>query len=186
MPNRAVACFIGILLAAWRPTAFAQPPEALDPALEFLIGTWEGEATLYAAPGDDRADRVESVAAKCIPILKNAYIQCDTAWRREDGRERTFRLHLNYNQISERHQMLYIYDNWPEHVRYPVDYAPETRSFTGVSAGENADGGAWEERVVWRVSEDGNEIHATEHVRDPGQPDWRLSFEFTWRRASNP
>lgn len=167
--------------------AFAQKTEKSIKDLEFLIGAWRGEATLSYPREEKRSARLETVEAECRYILKNTYIQCDTAWTREDGQVRTFRLHFNYNHLDEAYQTLFIYDNWPRQVSYLFNYDVEANAYIGLSAFEDSIGVSGQERTLWRITNDGNEIRSEEynHLETDPANYWPKYFEFVWRRTSS-
>lgn len=152
--------------------------------LEFLVGEWVGQSTFYYPRRDDREISHETTHTLCQYILKNTYIQCDTSWTRPDGRVRTLRLHLNYNALDEGYQVLYIYDNWPRHVSYLMQYDSVRGVFAGESIFENSEGVSGRERVEWRVSDDGHEVNSAEFSNlETEAPDyWPKYFDFTWQK----
>lgn len=152
-----------------------------DLLLPGFIGDWEGEAVAYNPLQPERGERREDISAICRPVLSESYVQCDARWSAESGTSRE--LLIFWNALAEvgRYEILYLYDNWPGKVQYPLDFDSDTRTLTGYSQFEAGDRTA-EERVRWIFSEDGNVISSEEHVRYEGDPDWLLSFEFTWRR----
>ena len=163
----------------------AQAEENSIRDLDFFIGEWRGEATLSYPREEGREPRDETVSVSCDYILKDTYIQCDTAWTRADGRTRTFRLHFNHIEDENAYQTLFIYDNHPHHVSYPLRYNKESKAYLGASDFEMDDGVAGKERIVWRVSEDGNEISCEEfnHLETDPEDFWPRNFKFTWRKV---
>lgn len=153
--------------------------------LEFLIGEWEGQSTFLYPRDEDRSPAHETVQVSCAYVLKDSYIQCDTAWTNADDRTRTFRLHFNHNQLDEAYQVLFIYDNWPRHVSYLLNYDESKNAYIGFSEFEDAEGGTGEERVEWRLSDDQRELHSAEFNHLETDPDgfWANSFEFVWRKV---
>ena len=179
-----------ILLSAAAAFSFctissAQGEENSIRNLDFFIGEWRGEATLSYPREEGREPREETVAVSCNYILKDTYIQCDTAWTRADGRTRTFRLHFNHIEEDNVFQTLFIYDNYPHHVSYPLRFDAKTNAYLGSSDFEMDDGVAGSERIVWRVSEDGKEISCEEFNHLETDPDdfWPRNFQFTWRKV---
>ena len=175
-----------ILAMQLSPTfAFGQEAEQSIKDLDFLIGAWRGEATLSYPREKNRDARLETVAAECGYILKNTYIQCDTVWTRDGGISRTFRLHFNYNNLDHAYQTLFVYDSWPRHVSYLVNYDTKADAYIGLSDFEDEEGVSGQERILWRVSEDGNEIHSEEYIHLEAEPAdyWPKNFEFVWRKV---
>lgn len=167
--------------------AFAQVEES-DTSIvdfDFLIGEWEGRSTFLYPRDEGRAPAHEDVAAVCQYILKETYIQCDTAWTRADGRTRTFRIHFNYNGEEGGYQTLFIYDNWPGISNYVLRYDDDAEAYVGFTEYENNDGVTVDERIVWRVSRDSNEVISQEFHHAPSDPEgaWVQTFEFVWRRT---
>ena len=168
------------------PSVFAQEdadtPSIAD--LDFFIGEWEGRSTLFFPYDEEREPIREETSAVCKYILKETYIQCDTAWTRTDGRTRTFRLHLNYNEEEGGYQTLFIYDNWPGIANYALKYEAAADKYVGFTDFENDDGETVGERIVWRVSSDRNEIRSEEFHHTPSDSEgaWSQTFEFVWRR----
>ncbi len=165
--------------------AFGQEREKSIEDLGFLVGAWRGEATLSYPREENRSARLETVEAACAYVLKDTYIQCDTAWTREDGETRTFRLHFNYNDLDGAYQTLFVYDNWPRQVSYLLNYDAKASAYIGLSDFEDSDGVAGQERTFWRVSEDGNEIRSEEynHLETDPPDHWPRYFEFVWRKV---
>ncbi len=152
--------------------------------LGFLVGEWEGRSTFYYPREEGRVRAYEKSRTRCSYILKNTYIQCDTSWTRDGGGERTLRLHLNYNNLDKGYQVLYIYDNWPRHVSYLMQYDEEKKAFVGFSNFEDSDGVAGKERVLWRPSADGAEVYSAEfsNLETDTEDYWPKYFDFTWRK----
>lgn len=169
--------------------ALTAPAIAAEKSLDdfaFLIGEWEGRSTFLFEREEGREPVHEDVRATCGYILKKTYIQCDTQWTRDgDGRKRTFRVHFNYNALDETHQILFLYDNWPRHFAYPLKFDETENAFVGLSTFENSDGVEGNERVLWSVSQDGNEVRSREynHLATDPEDYYAQSFEFIWRRA---
>ena len=187
MEYRKLTATLPLLLTLFTPSlSLADELEKSIADLDFLIGDWRGEAVLSYPREDGRDPRRENVEASCAYILNNTYIQCDTAWTREDGATRTFRLHFNYNALDEGYQTLFVYDNWPRHVSYLLHYDDNKGAYVGRSEFEDDDGVAGEERVIWRVAADGSEIQSEEYNHLETDPDdyWPRYFEFVWRKAS--
>lgn len=153
--------------------------------LDFLIGTWEGQSTFLYPRDEERSPANETVKVSCAYVLKDTYIQCDTAWTNSDDRTRTFRLHFNHNRLDEAYQVLFIYDNWPRHVSYLLNYDDSEDAYIGLSEFEDADGETGEERVEWRLSEDERELRSAEFNHLASDPDdyWAKSFEYVWRKV---
>jgi len=173
-----------VIMCSLPASGLAQEPEKSIKDLNFLIGAWRGEATLSYPREVNRNARSETVEAECRYILKETYIQCDTAWTREDGDTRTFRLHFNYNSLDHAYQTLFIYDNWPRQVSYLLAYDAKAGVYAGQSDFEDSEGVSGQERIFWRVSEDGNEIHSEEynHLETEPVDYWPKYFEFVWRK----
>lgn len=165
--------------------AYAQDDGRSIRDLDFFIGDWEGRSTFLYPRDETREPAHEDVRASCSAILKETYIQCDTTWTRADGRIRTFRLHFNYNDRDDGYQTLFIYDNWPRNVSYLLQYDDAEGAYVGRTTFETGEGVAGEERVVWRVSDDGREIRSEEFTRLETDTNDELlkSFEFVWRKV---
>lgn len=155
-------------------------PTAED--LGFLIGDWAGEALHFYPREPGRLQRKEESRAECKYILRETYVQCDTVWTSEDGPERRLRLH--FNAMGSAYQVLFLYDNWPHHVAYPLTYDLDRRVFRGSSSFQNSDGTEGFERVEWNVSEDEREVVVQEYNHFATDPEdyWARYFKFTWRR----
>ena len=153
--------------------------------LDFLIGDWTGQSTFTYPREAGRTKSHEDVRAHCAHILKNTYIQCDTWWTNSEGRTRIFRLHFNYSKLDNAYQTLFVYDNWPRHVSYFLNYDEARNVYVGESDFEDAEGQGGRERIEWRVSADRRELHSQETNNLDGEPEdyWPKYFEFTWRKA---
>jgi len=172
------------LLAA--PSAYAQSAES-SPSIadfDFFIGEWEGRSTFLFPRDEGRDPAHEDVTAVCKYILRETYIQCDTAWTRADGRTRAFRIHFNYNDDEGAYQTLFIYDNWLGISNYALNYSADADEYVGFTDFENNDGVMIDERIVWSVSSDQNEVRSAEYHHAPSDPEgaWVQTFEFVWRR----
>ncbi len=152
--------------------------------LDFLIGEWEGQSTFFYPRDEGRTPSHETVRVLCQYVLKDTYIQCDTAWTNAQNQTRTFRLHFNHNQLDKAYQLLFIYDNWPRHVSYLLNYDDDQKAYFGFSEFEDANGQTGQERVEWRLSDDKRELHSTEfnHLESDPENYWANSFEFVWRK----
>ena len=168
---------------AWAQ-AYESQPSIAD--FGFLIGDWEGQSTFLYPREEGREQSQETVSTTCKYVLKETYIQCDTAWTNAEDRTRTFRLHFNYNQLDEGYQVLFVYDNWPRHVSYLLHYDDKAGAYIGLSDFEDSDGVSGQERVEWRVSDDKRELRSSEFNHLETDPDgyWANYFEFVWRKAN--
>ena len=177
----------GLGLASVPFSSNAAPPDSGTAHLQF-VGSWEGTSTLYRPRDTTRDIRVETVRAVCDSILKGTYVRCQSRWTREDGRYRDLNIYWNYNALDSLYDILFLYDDWPGKVNYPLTYDAENREFTGVDTFTTPKGVAARERVSWTISADGNTIVGTEHnhfATDP--PDyWPMSFKFIWHRVAAP
>lgn len=151
--------------------------------LDFFIGEWKGEAVHYYPRDVSRETRTESVSAICDYILNQTYIKCETVWTTEGGKERKFLLHLN--ALEDTYQLLFMYDNWPRHVSYPLQYIAEKGIYMGESSFVGGDGIVGEERVEWLISEDKSEIVSKEynHLSSDKEGYWAHYFKFRWKRV---
>ena len=182
---RLLAISAACMLAA--PSVYAQE-DASSPSIkdfDFFIGEWKGRSTFLFPRDEGRASAHEDVTAVCQYVLKETYIQCDTAWTRADGRTRTFRIHFNYNGEEGGYQTLFIYDNWPGISNYVLRHDVDAGEYVGFTEYENNDGVIVDERIVWRISPDENEVRSEEYHHAPSDPEgaWVQTFEFVWRRA---
>ena len=154
-------------------------------SLDVFAGEWAGEATAYFPRREDRDDRHEDVELHCEQVLKNTYVQCRSSWTTTDGRTRELLVFWNFDEESDRYQILYLYDNWPGKVNYELAYDAATRTLKGSDTFEGPGGVAAKERVEWTFAEDGQEIRSTEFNRYATDPEgyWAKSFEFVLRRV---
>lgn len=174
-----------VATAAIPEATLASPPDSATAHYAF-IGTWDGTATLFRPRDTTRDVRIEAVHAICDTILKGTYVRGAAIWTREDGRARELNVYWNYDETTGQYPILFLYDDWPGKVTYPLDYDPDRREFTGVDTFTTPQGVAAKERVSWIISEDGNEITGTEHNHFATDPDdyWPLFFKFTWKRVA--
>lgn len=175
------ACMLAV------PSAFAQvednAPSIAD--LDFLIGAWEGQTTFFFPRDNDREPAHEEADRTCQYILANNYIQCDSTMTRSDGRSRSLRSHFNYDPEETAYQALYIYDNWAGHVTYHIRRGEEANTYVAFMDYTTPEGVAADERIEWRLSEDGRKWRVSEFHHLPTDPDgyWAKNFEVDLRRA---
>lgn len=186
---RFISVAVGITISCLSASIPVMAQSAAGPSirdLDVFIGEWEGRSTFLFPRDEGRAPAHEDVTAVCKYVLKETYIQCDTAWTRSDGRTRTFRIHFNYNEEEGGYQTLFIYDNWPGISKYVLRYDSDAGDYVGFTEYENNDGVIVDERIVWVVSQDGNEIRSEEYHHAPSDSEgvWVQSFEFVWRRRN--
>ena len=152
--------------------------------LATLIGEWEGTATAYFPRDTGRSPRVERVTASCEWALGKAYVECRSVWTTDEGSVRRLITYFNYNHRSGEFDILFLYDNWPGKVNYPLAFDPEQRTISGRDTFTGPGGVDAEERVSWRIADDGNTISGLEHNHFASDSDgyWPKTFEFEWRR----
>ncbi len=153
--------------------------EKPENVLGFFVGKWEGKATLFSPRGTNKL-RIESVTFTCIKVLKETYVQCKSTWTNIDRKTRDLITFWNYDKQNDQYEILYIYDNWPGKVNYPLKYDSGKRLLTGSDTFKGPDGVAAKEKVEWSISKNGNEIVSREYNHYETDPDstWQLSFEF--------
>jgi len=154
--------------------------------IKTFVGEWEGEATAFFPRKPDRPNRNEKVNVVCKEVLEGNYIECNTKWAIENGRTRKLLIFWTYNKKTEKFNILFLYDDWPEIVNYPLDYDPQNRIFRGIDNFTTSRGIKGEEHVEWEISADSNVIKGTEynHYENDPKDYWPKSFEFTWRRKN--
>ena len=79
-------------------------------ALEPLVGVWETEDTYHPVTGEPS---VERGVRTCEFVLRDQYLQCQTAGINARGVERTYRWMINYNGVVNRYEMLSVWSNVP-------------------------------------------------------------------------
>jgi len=155
-----------------------------DELLDLFVGDWEGNATAYFPREEGREERKEIITVHAKKILKDTYIHCSSDWKNTKGGERQLEIFWNYDHHSEKYEILFLYDNWPGKVNYQLDYDLEKRTLNGYDTFTASGGVAAKEKVIWQISEDGNEIKSTEYNHYETDPEdyWAKSFEFVWRK----
>ncbi|MDW3209897.1 MAG: hypothetical protein R8N23_08525 [Reichenbachiella sp.] len=155
-----------------------------QPVLVTFVGEWTGQATAYFPRDSSKTTRLESIQAVGKKILKDTYVEIKSSWTQEDGSTRELLELLNYPVRKDSFQVLYLYDNWPGRVDYPLSYNEETRTFKGYDTFIARGGIPAEEKVEWVISKDGNEIRGTEYNHLSTDPDgyWPKTFEYVLRR----
>ncbi|HWI17073.1 MAG TPA: hypothetical protein VNT81_04975 [Vicinamibacterales bacterium] len=84
-----------------------------QPAVEWLsplVGVWNTTDTYQPLQG---APIVENAVRTCRPVMRNAYLECETVVERPNGTGRTYRFLINYNRTTSRFEMLSIWSNVP-------------------------------------------------------------------------
>ncbi|WP_420580917.1 hypothetical protein [Reichenbachiella sp.] len=154
------------------------------PILHTFIGEWTGNATAYFPRDSSRATRFETIQAVGKKILKGTYVEISSTWKQKNGSTRELLELLNYHVRKDSFQVLYLYDNWPGRVDYPLSFDKETRTFKGYDTFIARGGVPAEEKVEWVISEDGNEIRGTEYNHLSTDPEgyWPKTFEYVLRR----
>lgn len=188
-----VAVIAGLMCLPLHAVSASPASENGDAALDFLIGVWEGQSTHFFPRREDRAPVSEDVIFDCASVLKGTYVRCSTAWTRRDKKTtRTFLLYVNRVEPDGSLQVLYIYDNWPDHVSYPLrpdsvmQQTTRERVFHGELATTDAEGRRVSERITWTFSSNESVLAATEynHIDGELEEDWKLAFAFKLTRSS--
>lgn len=176
-----LSAFIPLLLALVHP-AGAEEEKNLIEDLSFLIGDWEGRATLHFPNNPEREKRQETVSVNCEAFLTKAYILCQSKWSNQAGNKRELATFFSYHPEKGNFYTLYLYDNWADIVRYPVVLDEQGNSFFGLMDFENPDGTKAYEKIQWNFSKDRKTIIATEYVLSAKGDGWLLSFDFEWHK----
>lgn len=157
------------------------------PVLQFFVGQWSGEATAYFPRDSTKANRHETIRATGKKMLKDSYIEISSIWTQPDGTHRQLLEFINYHVRKDSFQVLYLYDNWPGRVDYPLSYDPDSKTFEGYDTFMARGGVPAEEKVVWKVAKDGSEIRGTEYNHLATDPDdfWPKTFEYVLRREED-
>jgi len=168
-------------------SAFGQNKPKTSSAFEILntfVGEWQGTATLYYPRSAGKSERKETISVICDTVLKGTYIECNSIWKQTNGNTRELITYWNYDARTDSFQILYLYDNWPGKVNYPLSFDSSKRMFVGHDTFIARGGIPAQERVEWFISEDGNEIRCNEHNHCQTDPEgyWAKSFEFIWKR----
>ena len=152
--------------------------------LNAFVGEWGGEATAYFPRDKDRKNRKEKVVVTGKKILGESYIECNTNWTQSSGENRELNIYLNYDKKKSLIDILFLYDDWPGKVNYPLGYDEKSRTLTGVDTFTTSKGIKGKERVEWWISEDHSIIVGREYNHYETDPEdyWPMSFEFEWRK----
>lgn len=169
-------------------TVFAQnDTDKFDPlsVLHTFAGEWTGDAWAYYPRDSSRENRYETIEAIGEKMLKETYVELRSTWKQKDGSSRELLEFLNYHVRKDSFQILYLYDNWPGRVDYPMSYDQETRTFKGYDTFIARGGVPAEEKVEMVISENGNEIRGTEynHLSTDPAGYWPKTFEYVLRRT---
>lgn len=175
-----------ILLSFFGFAVVAQDAKTFDPlpVLHTFVGEWKGSATAYYPRDSTRNNRIEKINAEGKKMLKDTYVEISSTWTQEDGSSRELLEFLNYHVRKDSFQILYLYDNWPGRVDYPMSYDQETGTFNGYDTFIARGGIPAEEKVEMVISEDGNEIRGTEYNHLSTDPEgyWPKTFEYVLKR----
>ena len=152
--------------------------------LDAFVGNWEGEATAYFPRDKEKKNRKEKVFVTGKTILGGSYVECNTNWTQSSGENRELNIYLNYDKKKNLVDILFLYDDWPGKVTYPLGYDEKSRSLTGVDTFTTSKGVKGKERVEWWISEDHSIIVGREYNHYETDPEdyWPMSFEFEWRK----
>ena len=157
-----------------------------DPAsvLNSFVGKWSGNATAYYPRDSTKKTRYETIEAIGRKILKDTYVEMQSTWTQENGESRELFILWNYHIKKDSFQILFLYDNWPGRVDYPLSYDPISRTLKGYDTFIARGGISAEEKVEWQISEDGKEIRGTEynHLATDPEDYWPKTFEYILRR----
>ena len=152
--------------------------------LNVFVGEWEGSATAFYPRIEGKENREETIYVTCRKVLKGTYIECNSIYKQTNGNSRELLVYWNYDAKADSFQILYLYDNWPGKVNYPLYFDTTERLFTGYDTFTVHGSIPAEERVETYISEDGNEIRHTEYNHYQTDPEdyWVKSFESVWKR----
>jgi Protein of unknown function (DUF1579) len=152
--------------------------------LSAFVGEWSGEATAYFPRDKEKKNRKEKVEITGKTILGGSYIECNSNWTQSGGENRELNIYLNYDNKKAAINILFLYDDWPGKVTYPLGYDDKSRTLTGVDTFTTSKGVKGKERVEWWISEDHSIIVGREYNHYETDPEdyWPMSFEFEWRK----
>lgn len=152
--------------------------------LKPIIGNWEGVAKRYNPRDSIQKIEIESIHASCKAILDSTYIECTTVWKSNNGSKRNLNIYFNYNSRQDLYDILFLYDNWPGKVNYPLKYSEADNTFKGRDDFIAKGGIQAEEKVSWQILDNGNRIISIEnnHFNNEEENYWPKVFEFEWNR----
>ncbi len=182
---RKMTTFLLLLcLSVLLPAQEKSRSDAATKILQSFVGEWEGSATAYYPRQEDKTPRKEMITVNARKMLKDTYVECSSVWTQPNGDYRELMIYWNYNTRADSFQILFFYDNWPGRVNYKLHFDPESRTLNGYDTFTGRGGVPAEEKVVWQISQDGNEIRCTEYNHYQTDPEdyWPTTFEFVWRR----
>jgi glucose/arabinose dehydrogenase len=165
--------------------AAAAAPARSTRDLAALVGDWSGNAAFLPAFTPNSAARAEAARAQCRSVLTGNYIQCDIWFRQEDGRERGVMWLWNFNEISGEYELMTLASNYGQASSVQMRWDTAERAFVGLTPASTADGRPALERLVFRISDDGDTIHGFEMMRPNAHIDgaWVQTFEYVLHRA---
>lgn len=153
--------------------------------LGFWIGRWQGEASFLPAFTPGATARHETMRADCRSVLAGAYIQCELALTRADGRERGVMWLWNFNEVSGEYEGMSLASNYGQDSSFQIRWDAAEEGYVGYLPTRTADDRAATERLIFRVSSDHNSVVGLEQIRPNDDPDaaWVQTFAYTLRRA---
>ncbi len=129
--------------------------------------------------------RHETMRVECRAVLAGAYIQCDLALTRADGRERGVMWLWNFNEVSGEYEGMSLASNYGQESTFQIRWDAVEEGYVGYLPTRTADGRAATERLIFRVSADRNSFQGHEVIRPNDNPDgsWVQTFEYVLRRT---
>lgn len=152
---------------------------------KLLEGKWVGKSETYYPRDSSKEKRIEEVQVECQYILKATYMECKSKWTDQNENTRDLRIYFTYNSREKHHDILFLYDNWPGKVNYPLYYDSLKNKFTGSDNFISSGNIKAMEKVEWFLDEKENKIISREynHFENESDTFWPKTFEFTWQKV---
>ena len=151
--------------------------------LAFLLGSWTGESRFLRAGTPAAPAIAETSRTSCRPALRGRYIECLTTFSRTQGRGRDVLSFYVYNPETRRLESRVQDSNWGGITSIALGWDEGERAWVGLVPTRDPQGRPATERVVIRLSADGNALEHSELLRVDGSEQWTETFRWTMRRG---
>lgn len=148
---------------------------------QFWLGSWAGESSFLPAFTEGATARRETMRADCRNVLAGAYIQCEVTLTRDNGRERGVMWLWNFNEVRGDYELTTLASNYGQGTTVAVRWDAAENAYIAYQPTRTADNRAATERLIFKLSPDGNQLRGLEQLRPNDAPDggWVQTFEYT-------
>ncbi len=162
---------------------FTREPGDDDRRLEFLVGEWSVESTMYFR-GESHSQVSRAV---CYWVIDSLWVQCDRSGTFPDGRKIQSSEWLTWNEVEGRYRSFHIDSQLAQTIESSGDFTDE-----GVDGGVLAleasftwrDGNTYYARETIELRDDGSVARKSFMAADPDPESMKLNGESVFRPAS--